>query len=214
MRREVPLAITFIVGLIITLANFVKLPLGAGYDLKTLSTDITGWATIVGAFATFLASVNLFRAHGQKISRQKAGWFNSAVLLASLVLVAGLGIFGQLTTGKPMPLFTKIFDSVITPLGNAMFAILAFYIASAAYRAFRVRSTEATVLLVSAVILMLGRAPVGELIWKQFPIIANWLMDIPNNAGQRGIMIGASIGAIATSVRILLGMERGHLGGE
>lgn len=214
MRREVPLAITFIVGLIILMNNFVSIGADPGYTLKKLATEITGWATIVTAFATFLATINLFRNHGQKISRQKAGWFNSLVLLASLVLVAGLGILGQLTTGKPLPLFTRIFDSVITPLGNAMFAILAFYIASAAYRAFRMRSTEATVLLLAAVILMLGRAPVGALIWKQFPTIANWLMDVPNNAGQRGIMIGASIGAIATSVRILLGMERGHLGGE
>lgn len=213
MRREVPMAITFIVGLIIIMNNFVKIKLG-GFELAVFAKDITGWATIILAFATFLASVNLFRSHGQKISRQKAGWVNSLVLLASLLLVAGLGIYGQLTTGKPVALFSKIFDFVITPLGNAMFAILAFYIASAAYRAFRVRSAEATVLLVSAVILMLGRAPIGELIWNKFPVIADWLMTVPNNAGQRGIMIGASIGAIATSVRILLGMERGHLGGE
>lgn len=213
MRREVPMAITFIIGLIIVMNNFVKVKLG-GFELATLAKDLTGWGTIILAFATFLATINLFRAHGQKISRQKAGWVNSLVLLLSLVLVAVLGIAGQMTTGKPLPLFTKIFDYVITPLGNAMFAILAFYIASAAYRAFRVRSTEATVLLVAAVILMLGRAPVGELIWNKFPVIADWLMNVPNNAGQRGIMIGASIGAIATSVRILLGMERGHLGGE
>ncbi len=213
MRREVPMAITFVIGLIIVMNNFVKVKLG-GFELATLAKDLTGWGTIILAFATFLATINLFRAHGQKISRQKAGWVNSLVLLLSLVLVAVLGIAGQMTTGKPLPLFTKIFDYVITPLGNAMFAILAFYIASAAYRAFRVRSTEATVLLVAAVILMLGRAPVGELIWNKFPVIADWLMNVPNNAGQRGIMIGASIGAIATSVRILLGMERGHLGGE
>lgn len=213
MRREVPMAITFLVGLIIVMNNFVTLKIG-NWTLKQFSTDLTGWATIILAFATFLATINLFRAHGQKISRQKSGWINSLVLLVSLVVVAALGIWGQITTGKPMPFFTKIFDYVITPLGNAMFAILAFYIASAAYRAFRVRSTEATVLLVAAVILMLGRAPIGELVWSKFPVIADWLMNVPNNAGQRGIMIGASIGAIATSVRILLGMERGHLGGE
>jgi len=102
----------------------------------------------------------------------------------------------------------------MSPLGAAMFAMLAFYIASASYRAFRMRSLEATILLISAVLVMLGRAPIGELMWNQFPTIATWLLNIPNTAGQKAIMIGSAIGAFATSLRILLGIERGHLGME
>ena len=95
----------------------------------------------------------------------------------------------------------------------AMFSLLAFYIASASYRAFRVRSKEASVLLIAAVIMMIGRAPIGEVIWKDFPKLANWLLNVPNTAGQRAMMMGAAVGGFAAALRTLLGMDRGQIGG-
>ncbi|NLW17203.1 MAG: hypothetical protein GX033_06100, partial [Firmicutes bacterium] len=138
----------------------------------------------------------------------------SITLLLAIVIFALVGTAARFGAGDFFTDLTQtLYDSIIAPLGAAMFAILAFYIASAAYRAFRMRSFEASLLLISAVLVMLGRAPVGELIWSQFPEIACWLVDIPNTVGQRSIMIGAAIGGFATSLRILLGIERGHLGG-
>jgi hypothetical protein len=72
-----------------------------------------------------------------------------------------------------------------------MFALLAFFVASAAFRAFRARNAEAALLLVSAIIILIGRAPMG-----------------------RAIMLGAAIGALATGLRVILGLERSHLGSD
>ena len=39
-----------------------------------------------------------------------------------------------------------------------------------------------------------------------------WIMNSPNLAGQRSIMIGIGLGVVAMSLRVILGIERTYLG--
>ena len=116
--------------------------------------------------------------------------------------------------------FQWIFDNIYDPLAATMFALLAFFIASAAYRAFRVRSAEAALLLGAGFIVMLGQIPFGNYLtvylpdYLQMSDIADWIMMYPNMASQRAIMIGVALGVISTALKIILGLERGYLGGE
>ncbi|MCS5623304.1 MAG: hypothetical protein NZ735_05040 [Candidatus Marinimicrobia bacterium] len=163
-------------------------------------------------------------------------------------------------------LFYWMFINIITPLGASMFALLAFFVASASYRAFRIRNFEATLLLVAGIILMLGRVPIGGLIpwwavsimlmfaigaisapfikersvllgltgggiiiiiicgtfmgWNQhppallsIPIIQDWIFAFPAMAGSRALMIGIALGIVATSFRIIIGLDKSVLGG-
>jgi len=213
VKRQVPLIITFVVGVIVFLSGIMTLKIGF-FDLKTVSSTMTGWGTLVSAFAAFIAALSIIFVHFKRIQNTKKSpltVLNSSALLISMGLMAVLGIVGQLTKGTPLPLFVDIFRNVINPAGAAIFAMLGFFITSASYRAFRARSLEASILLVSALLIMLGRIPIGEQLWSQFPALADWLSSVPNAAAQRGILIGAAVGAISTSIRTILGFERGHL---
>ena len=116
--------------------------------------------------------------------------------------------------------FDWLYVYVYSSLSATMFASLAFFVASASYRAFRARNLEATLLLLAAFFVMLGRVPVGDTLTAWMPegwrlsSIASWVMNFPNAAGQRAIMIGIALGIVSTSLRIILGIERSHLGGE
>jgi hypothetical protein len=115
------------------------------------------------------------------------------------------------TSGR---VYTWLYDHVFVPCDATMFALLAFFIASAAFRAFRARNVEAALLLAAAIVVMVGRVPIGRALSSFMPQISDWIIDVPNNAGRRAIMIGAALGAIATGLRVILGLERSHLGRE
>lgn len=110
--------------------------------------------------------------------------------------------------------FNWFYDHVFYPCNATMFALLAFFIASAAFRAFRARNVESALLLGAAVLVMIGLVPMGRVISPFFPELADWIVDIPNNAGRRAILMGAALGAIVTGLRVILGLERSHLGSE
>jgi len=217
LRKEVPLAITFVVALIVMLSSITKGPIpGTAISIPDIfKFHISPWMTIVSAFAVGLASVNLMRLHTRTITRKRPEWIYSVILIATMVIYGGFRTYVELNLTNKVAAanYALIFNNILTPLSAAMWALLSFYVASASYRAFRARSLEASVLLISALIVMLGAAPIGALIWDKFPVLQRWLLDVPNMTGQRGILIGAAIGGFVTSLRVLLGMERGHLGG-
>lgn len=116
--------------------------------------------------------------------------------------------------GSEGRVFVWLYDHVFAPCNATMFALLAFFVASAAFRAFRARNVEAALLLGAAILILVGRMPMGGALWDGFPDIAQWILDVPNNGSRRAIIMGAAVGAIATSLRVVLGLERSHLGSD
>ena len=107
----------------------------------------------------------------------------------------------------------QLYEGILVPCGSTMFAMLAFYMCSAAFRAFRMRNLHAGVLLVSAFIVMLGQIPIITAFVPGVHELRQWILDIPNLASKRGIMIGVGLGSAATAFKILFGIERAWLGG-
>jgi len=201
---RISLAITFTVGALLIALFFIP-----NYQAQAVNAKILEWATIVYAFALILGSISLWNTHWRKVKTQREGWPYSIVTMTALVVVTGLGVWQGVGEGS---LVSRIYNMVNSPLASTMFALLAFFIASAAFRAFRARNVEATLLLVTAVLMMIGRVSIGEFIWKGFPGFTEWLLDVPNLAAKRAIAIGVGLGAVSTALKIILGIERSYLG--
>jgi hypothetical protein len=209
MRRALPLTITFLTAFFLVISFFVPHePFGQ------LEQRLLVWFSIVSGFAMLLGVDSLIRSHVRKLARARPGWWHSLALLVGLVVTVVVGVMGFVRYGSPFHMaspFMFLYTYSIVPLQGTMFALLAFFIASASYRAFRARNTVATLLLVSAVIVMLGRIPIGAAISQFFPTAQEWIMDIPQLAAKRGIQIGAALGAVSMSLRIMLGIERSYI---
>lgn len=223
MKREIPLILTSLAGAVFAISYFIPhWPFGE-------SENIFGdWISIVQSFAIWLGALNLLKVSLEKISRKSSDWGYAVVIILSLLgtLVIGFysGIVGlsqvpQVAFRDPGTSFDWIFRNVYSPLSATMFSMLAFFVASAAYRAFRARNIDATILLLTGFFVMGGRVPLFDLgiaSMIDFPVFskaAAWIMAVINTAGQRAIMIGIALGIMSSSLRVILGIERSHIGG-
>jgi hypothetical protein len=224
MRREIPIAITFIVGVAFATAYFI--PHRPFSNFQRLFGD---WFSIVAAFAIWLGALNLIKISTTKVYRRRPDRWSAVLIIAAFLIVVGAGFYEgikgihatpQYSYRDPGTAFNWLYVYVYSSLSATMFALLAFFVASASYRAFRARNLEATLLLLAAFFVMLGRVPIGDLLTPWLPDNyrlsdwANWIMTVPNTTGQRAIMIGIALGMVSTSLRIILGLERSYLGGD
>lgn len=205
-RRTLPLLVTFTLGVTFALQYYIPHP----YSEAALS-EVAVWNQIIAGFAAILGVASLLHVHYLKIKRREAGWGYSLVMY--LAMFATL-VVGVLSGGEGEgTAFGWLYDYILVALQGTMFSVLAFFVASAAFRAFRARSKEATVLLLAASLVMFGRVPLGEYLISGAGYVSDWVMNVLNTAARRGIIIGISLGGIATSIKIIFGLERAYLGG-
>ena len=210
-KRQLPLLITGIMGVAFALQYYIPHPVS-----EEAITHISKWMQIISGFALVLGLASLFQVHAVKIKRQVPGWGYSIILYLAMLVTMAVGLFwskGETTVNGVQTGLGWIYNYTMVPLQATMFSILAFFIASAAYRAFRARTREAAVLLVAAVIVMMGRVPLGQFLLPWTWDVTQWLLNVVNSAVRRAILIGVSMGAVALSLKIILGYERSYLGG-
>ncbi len=215
MKREIPLFITAVVGLFMILSFFVP------HQAVSVPADfLQQCAIIVVAFGYVLGGANTLQLNADAIYKQQPGWIYKLILVVSLLVTVIIGGVEGREFLNPGMKSKWIYDQLYSPMQATMFALLAFYIASAAFRAFRIRTVEAGLLAAAALIVMLGRVPIGALAtgWMppaiQLPALQDWIMEVPQNAAKRAILIGAALGVMATGLRVILGIERSYLSGE
>jgi len=217
MRTTFPVAIAFLAGLVLVVSFF--------FDKSTwlggLEQEFIVWLTIVGGFTLLLGVASILRVNWAAVKNRKEGWLYKIFTIIAVLAMA----IPSVLSPEWSPLFGRsegsiydwLFITLQSPMMATMFATLAFYIASAAYRAFRARNAEASLLLITACLVMLWRVPMGEYLLNLLPgdipaLLNTYIMGGANMAVQRGIIIGAALGAASMSLRIILGIERTYMG--
>jgi hypothetical protein len=217
VKREIPLLLTFLSGIFMVLGFFIP-----HNTVQVAQNEIQAYGTILLAASVLLGIMNLFRINLIKVSRREGDWPFKLILLVCMtgMFLAGMTHPFNLDSNDTAAgtTFDWLFTAVFSPLQSSMFALLAFFIASAAFRAFRIRTFEAGLLAVAGILVMFGRVPLGAALWPSghgFPgvnEIQEWIMTVPTVAARRAIFIGAALGAISIGLRVILGFERAHLG--
>jgi hypothetical protein len=204
MRRQIPIVVCFVFGIFMLAQFFIPHPLFTrGYQ------NVLDWMQIIFVFALLVGALSFFILHLEKISKRQKDWIYNFVALSGLAAMVFLGFWKGIQKDSP---FLWVFDNLQVPMQSTMFSLLAFFVASAAYRGFRARNLEAAVLLLAGLLLILGRVPIGEMLSSKIPEAATWVLNVPSMAARRGILIGIGLGSIATSLRIIVGIERTYLG--
>jgi len=224
-----PLWITALGGFVLIVAYFIP-------ETESWGEVAAIWFDVLAAIAFILGGGNLLKIHLKRTSDRGPGWGYSAICLTAFVLTLFVGLFkigvnpaeqnpdfawsgSYRETGSP---FWWLYEYAFKPLTATMFAMLAFYVASAAFRAFRAKNLEAILLLGTAFIILLGRTA-GAYLTSWFPDeisglkldnMTVYIMKVFNTAGSRAIMIGIALGIASTSLKVLLGVDRSYLGKE
>jgi len=201
MKREVPLIIVFVTGVVMALSDFVP-----HQSIQDIREFMMSWLQIIGVLAVGLGLVSLTQVNWIKVRRKAEGWPYALITLLGMIIMLVTGFAWDYRDAHNP--FQFLFQYALMPIYATMFSLLAFYIASAAFRAFKARNTMATTILITAIIVMLGQVPVGA----HLAPLKSWIMEVPNMAGFRAILLGIGLGGVAMALKIVFGIERAYMG--
>ncbi|MBX0327590.1 hypothetical protein K2Z83_07860 [Oscillochloris sp. ZM17-4] len=213
LKRLVAVLIAGASGLIVLL-DFA----GSGPIVAMIARALVGWAALITAIALLIGILSVSWSHVQRMRRRSADWGYSIVLLAGMLLVIVIGVFFPLpgTSGVVLPRslaeqpIRQLFSTVYEPIASSLLALLAFFSLSAALRALGRRSADAVVIVVVAAVVLVAQLPLVYTL-PGVAVTVQWVNDYVALAGARGLLIGAAIGAIVASVRVLLGFDLPYL---
>jgi hypothetical protein len=194
-----PVGIAIAVGLIVLVHQFIS-----NIFLDELGSVLIAWSAIIAAFAVLLGLLNVLSVHVRRLIHHDGNVMSSVVILISAFVV----FLVVLPSGGASPASAWVFRYLYQPLEASFLALLVFFIASAAYRALRARSWETSLLVIATLVVLIGSAPIANLISPLLPAAKDWVMNVPAVAGVRGILFGVALGIIATGLRLLSGIDR------
>lgn len=254
-RKPIVWTFTFLAGLFYVMMFLWPMPVNkadgdiprglvetVGFWLQDTQPRVADIANVLASFLLGLGIYSILRIHVTRLVKKGKDWGFSVVLLTCMVLFIVVGYtnwiqrtFQDQTSrledpanwGLPQYAADLLFNGLLQQMDSAMFAMIAFYILSAAYRAFRVRSVEASVLMISALVVILsimgavnwawgeginaitGNDPANFLNNFKINVVADWVRGNLQTPSIRALEFGVALGALAMGLRLWLGLEKG-----
>lgn len=254
-RRPIVWTATFLTGAFYVLLFLWPAPIArADDDLPRNAVEaISFWVSdfqptmaastnVITAFLLGLGIYSVLRVHITRLAKKQKDWAFSIVLLFGMVAMIVFGyidyvmrefrdpegkLLEQAAWSFPNYAFDLLFDGLLQQMDAAMFSMIAFFILSAAFRAFRIRSVEATVLMGSALIMILSLMGAIDVPWSgvidgmtgnnpghilnnlKISEVAGWFQSTLQVPSLRALEFGVGLGALAMGLRLWLGLEKG-----
>jgi hypothetical protein len=202
MRKTLPIIAASGCGAFMLLDYLVASP-----GIDAIGAVLGEGVAIMAAFALLLGVLNLLAVHAKRLASRGERRLPTLALILSLLITLGVGVAQP--SGAAL---SWILDHAYLPLQSTMTALMAFFVVTAAYRAFRLRSVDAAILLLTSLVLLLAQLPLGGMISPHLRLLRLWLLAVPVTAGVRGLILGVALGAMATSLRILLAIDQPYAG--
>ena len=210
-KRLIPILLGSVAGVLV-LANLLFPQQSAA--VQSSSTELLRWVTVVAAFALLVGVTNVVVQHLRRVIKQEAQWVYSIPLLVGVIIPPLIALYGYLAEGETSVTRTALFQDMIqwvyTPLSVSLLALLTFFAITATIHAIGSGNREAIVVIGVALVMLLAQLPLLATV-PYLGATINWIQNYVALAGLRGLVFGASIGAIVASVRILLGLDRPYL---
>lgn len=206
-KLKIPLWIVTIVSFVTILEGFFPIVEDViGSQLEMLRT----YMTVVGPGVSFIGLSMLVVAHVKRIYTRATDphWLYSVAVFVSLIPIT----YGMVFQGVDGPISRWLFKYTVSPTHQTLFSMTAFYITTAAYRVFKLRNIDSSVLLVSGMIVLWSTLPVFTNLFPFLVPLATWILEVPNTAGYRAFVLGVSLGAIGLGLRIMLHKHEEILG--
>ncbi len=202
MRRELPLVIIFLCGILVMIPFFVPQP-----TLDGMKAELGNWAVIIRNVTVFLGLIYMSFSQWRSLQRDKtiSGYiyFISPYLALVVFIGTALAFPGYINSAQYQWLYQNIYRAQV----SMYVSLPLFYCYSAAYRAFTVRSIEAFALMLGGMLYTLRQIPLFTYIFPALLPIGEWIMLVPNVGGGRGAVIAVGLASIVVGLRTLAGRE-------
>ncbi|MFQ6076493.1 MAG: hypothetical protein ACE5Z5_10230 [Candidatus Bathyarchaeia archaeon] len=117
IKKNIPLAITFIIGVLLIFEWFIPTPIG-----DAAGSSAREWGIIINSFAIMVGVVGLYGRELRNLSKKAEDWPFSVWMLIVTTLFIVVGV----TFGYQDERYQWIYNSVLLPLSATMYGSISF----------------------------------------------------------------------------------------